>query len=384
MIKHLLVLFSLAAFMQSCGKKTKEADLKITSSANGSLDSLEEKMESERYSKLLMSAIQTKDFVLATEALLRGANPNFVSEEGKRPLIEASRTKNTEIVQLLIENNVDINQVDKNLDSALTIAVEKADYYTVNLLLSNNVEINYFDGRGHTALHIALTMNNSHLANTLILAGADISKVNSFGLRAVDIARFYNISETKKLLSDIEKINQKGVEVDHFLDIIASSRLTTLKYLFKYHTLNEEVNGLSVLSKLIEKENIINKYEMIRLLLKNGFSADGEVNDTEVPLVQATKKEDILLLYTLLEFGADPNKIDQLGRTALTYATSKLNTRAVNALIGFGANKEYIFHYENKNYLMKACKFIPSFGIFGRATNENFQKSQEIKSILDC
>jgi len=370
--------------MQSCGKKTKEANTTAKKLSSGTSSTVEQKSESLGYSKLLMSAIENGDFVLATEALLRGANPNYLSEDGKRPLIEASRFKNAEIVQLLIENHVEVDQIDKDRNSALTVAVEKADFYTVNLLISNNVDLNYFNAQGHSALHIALTMNNKRLANRLILAGADIDKINFFGMRAIDIASFNNVQETKKFLMDIDLIRLNGIKVEHFLDIISSSRLTTLKYLFKFHTLTEEVNGLSVLSKLIAKDNIINKYEMIRLLLKNGFSPDGEKDDKEVPIIQATKQEDILLLYTLLENGANTNKIDLSGRTALTYATSNLNIRAVNALIGYGATKEYTYNFEDKNYLMKACKFIPSFGLFGRAANENFQKSVEIKSILDC
>ncbi|XP_041346697.1 ankyrin repeat, SAM and basic leucine zipper domain-containing protein 1-like [Gigantopelta aegis] len=68
---------------------------------------------------------------------------------------EAAKTGNTEVVKLLLKENVDVNVQDEEGVTALMIASENGHTQVVDLLLKANVDVNVQDEEGVTALMIA-------------------------------------------------------------------------------------------------------------------------------------------------------------------------------------------------------------------------------------
>ncbi|CAL4065435.1 unnamed protein product, partial [Meganyctiphanes norvegica] len=58
------------------------------------------------------------------------------------PLWEASNNNNSEIVQILLANNVDVNKADKWGRTPLYIASEEGHSKIAQLLLANNADVN--------------------------------------------------------------------------------------------------------------------------------------------------------------------------------------------------------------------------------------------------
>lgn len=64
----------------------------------------------------------------------QGANPQIKNDIGFTPLMEAAGYGHEKIVKLLIENGVDLNQLDKNGNSALGVAIRSKNNKAAELL----------------------------------------------------------------------------------------------------------------------------------------------------------------------------------------------------------------------------------------------------------
>lgn len=75
------------------------------------------------------------------------------------------------------------------------------------------------------------------------------------------------------------------------------------------------------------KELPFKQYTMFNKLLSN------------TPLIEAAEKNDVAMIKILLEIGIDINEVDQLGDTALSKATLRGNTEAVDVLMAAGSDE---------------------------------------------
>ena len=83
------------------------------------------------------------------------------------------------------------------------------------------------------------------------------------------------------------------------------------------------------------------RYDSMEILLKAKAGPDYFVDQFPVtPLVLATKIEDIKAMKLLIDYGADINKKDLNGNTALHYASQIHSTEAIRFLKASGAGPE--------------------------------------------
>lgn len=69
---------------------------------------------------------------------------------GQHALFYAIKNNCYELIVLLVENNVDVNRMDRRGRSPLMLAVEKEQFKTVCFLLRNNADLLYCDAKGST------------------------------------------------------------------------------------------------------------------------------------------------------------------------------------------------------------------------------------------
>ena len=83
------------------------------------------------------------------------------------------------------------------------------------------------------------------------------------------------------------------------------------------------------------------RYDSMEILLKAKAGPDYFVDQFPVtPLVLATKIEDIKAMKLLIDYGADINKKDLNGNSALHYASQEHSTEAIRFLKASGAGPE--------------------------------------------
>lgn len=79
---------------------------------------------------------------------------------------------------------------------------------------------------------------------------------------------------------------------------------------------------------------------MLRWLLERGVSPDsgrGEGGRGNTPLMQAAADGDVFAIETLLEFGADPNALNNASENPLGFAVTWEQIRAIELLVAAGA-----------------------------------------------
>ncbi len=115
----------------------------------------------------LYQSIVANDYKKTEKLIEQGADVNFIKESGPwmkvSMLITAVTNGNTEIAELLLNNNVDVNWKDGFKTSAILYAANSGNTKMLNLLLEYDANINDNDSQGNTVLTAAKESNNMEM-----------------------------------------------------------------------------------------------------------------------------------------------------------------------------------------------------------------------------
>lgn len=139
----------------------------------------------------LFEAVLTKDIVLVSRMLNSGADVNILDEDGRTALMEAVIDNNVEIAKLLIQHGADVNkQDDLGETSALHFAAQNNSSELVEILLENQAEVDAEDVNGNTPLSDAVfnSRGEGSVIQLLLLHGGDQHKKNKHGVSPLTLA----------------------------------------------------------------------------------------------------------------------------------------------------------------------------------------------------
>lgn len=123
----------------------------------------------------LCEAIMVNDKAVVLEAI---HEINGTDTVGYTPLIQASSQGRTEIVNLLLKLDANVNIRNKGNDTALTVAAREGHTEIVHLLLEHDARVDIQNNKGLTALVLAAQKSKSASIEALILHGADLNIPN--------------------------------------------------------------------------------------------------------------------------------------------------------------------------------------------------------------
>lgn len=377
-MKKLISVLAICTTLTSCGKSVENGkDSKKGLSVAGSKGISKHYQKSES----LLLYIKGNSFNMVRTALADEADANYLSFTGQRPLVLAAQIGSAEIVEELLRHRADPELADANGNLALFTAIENNQLGAFKAILKHSKNINIISNKNESALTAALKMKNEKMATLLITQGIDINLKDDNGRRAIEIARANNLDKTLDLLIDVAKIHSKGLDDYPIVKAIKNIKMNTLNYITNNFDIKGVLNGSNILSIVLNLEDKVYRSLILKKLLDNGISANGEVGDDEVPVIEAVKLNDQYSLDILREAGADLNKQDNLGVTALAYAARQLNRTLVKELKFHGAQIEYAFMYNDRQYYRSVCNFIPKGR---RLSTANKVKAKKIKDDLDC
>ena len=92
---------------------------------------------------------------------------NFQNKKGFSALHFAVNDCNHRIVKLLIENGADVNSIDNDRNSPLSIAAYKGDFQSTKLLLEAQINIYVQNKSGYDARSIALIFKHHSIAKLI-------------------------------------------------------------------------------------------------------------------------------------------------------------------------------------------------------------------------
>lgn len=222
--------------------------------------------------------------------------------------------KDLEPVSDLIKEKGSVDIPDENGYTPLAWAVWNDDIEMVEELLKAGADINHISNHGTTALMIAVKWNYLELAEYLLQKGADI-----------------NIGPTK------EDIFSYKMPAAPLILACQESCLEMIQLLLKFNPIIdiEDTFNCTPLFYAIERLNIT----LIELLLSKGAKLN---NDILVKAkISSTGESACKIVEFLINKGADINAKDELGNTALIYATyGSDNIDMIECLLSLGADKE--------------------------------------------
>lgn len=225
----------------------------------------------------------------------QGLDPNVTTTDGRTPLhILAYRNKNMEIFNFFLERKVDINQRDKNGNTAFMNAAARNDIKTLILFSEAGAEINSANTNGITPLMLALQNNTAEVVEFLISNKADVSVKDAEG----NTAAYYLMTSYAKNKQDFNKKLEilKNQKMDFSLTQAGGNTL--------WHVVAKE-NEVGLTKEIYDFNIPINSKN------KEGYTP------LHLAAMKATNTE---FMEALTDFGADKNIKTEFGETALDLA----------------------------------------------------------------
>ena len=213
----------------------------------------------------------------------------------------------------------------------------------LKILLTRGIPINGKDNNDDTPAHLMATIACAESLRFLLDQGADIRSRNRFGETILhNLAssnEFDGFSESLNLLIergvDINEVDYKGRSVVHHSLLSKDTKCNAIKTMLKcgiklnvkdnklrneMHYAVEEINAVAY-----SQEDVENRAEVIKFLANIGVPIDEGDIDGITPLHFATTKDELDILVTLLDLGADVTKRTRTGATALHWACKIYN-----------------------------------------------------------
>lgn len=372
-----LVLILIAAVaLTSCGKKASNSDQqKIENAylpsrdqvATSTLIAFRESIESK-------SVLKVKNFLLNNP----GIDLNRYLDNGDTPLIIAIKNNATEVRNFLIDKGANLEKSNMSKETPLIIAVLNEDLNSVRVLLDKKISLEDKDSEERTALQHAILLEQEDIALWLLKKGA---KVN---LEYFELAKSKKLFNVRDLIQLIIQVQIGTPEPESLRKVILLGDQENLeKMLTTFPKIAIDYTHLNPLVLIFEVSDKNFRQVAAQLLIEKNANINGPKNAETTPLIKAVQSQSLVLAQLFLKAGADPQLVDEQGKSALIHAIELNNLTLVRLLINYEAYDKYKIHRDNKKYSYKACSVARRIE---RKLKTDAEKDSmnEIKDLLDC
>ncbi|XP_062577843.1 ankyrin-2-like [Saccostrea cucullata] len=254
--------------------------------------------------RVLHAAIDSMNFQLCS-ILLHTEGIDFFVNSNENPVIRASSTGNTEIVQLLFQKMSMIDNYPEHEKGIINLCLIAASSHgrknCVKMLMSKNCDVNFLNDEGMHPLWLAARNGHEDVVTELLYHGAEVDKYTCFSFFPENFQCMSN-STALYVASSEGHVDIVKILVIFGADVNACSECGTTPICIASSSGHEEV-----VSFLLENAADINKQN------KNGIT----------PLMEASKNGHVSIVNMLLSENADPLIKNVSGKKALDYATDK-------------------------------------------------------------
>ncbi|RLN90301.1 hypothetical protein BBJ28_00021486 [Nothophytophthora sp. Chile5] len=262
------------------------------------------------------------DFVLSYEPDL-----NSTVRHSEKPLFDAVRADNVEMVKVLIAYGADVSGRDPADSTVLHISVKYGASRVLTALKASSIreDVNARDAQGNTALHYAADCAQLDVVRTLLAMGADANLCNRLIVPPLHMAVNKARLDMVKLLLDEGQANVNAADFQDNTALLLLAAMNT-------SDIDEDLSESDG-----EEEPI--QVQIATLLLENGADVNAANTATATPLHHAMRRLNFDLMDLLLAHGADVNQCNRFGDTPLHQAARLALIPLVwQKLLAFGAD----------------------------------------------
>ncbi len=267
----------------------------------------------------------------------QGYGPDIHDEEGITPLMEAVKTKNTEIIQFLLDPQSYLklvaNQKRKKESALAPFELKEVIKKLVNLP----------DKEGMTPLHLAINNKDVETVELLLKSGASADLNDRYGRSLL----MYAASEGNEKIFDLFLKYHLHLDLDH-----KDKNGGTLLH---YAARGGNLKTFQTLKKWMGEKMMVNVQDkngrtplllaaswghdqMVTALIQQGANLNHQDHQGITALMEAAKNENTNTLRILLSHDAFPDLQSEGGKTALIHALLSKENEAASFLITAGSD----------------------------------------------
>ncbi len=368
----------------SCGKKA-EMDEKKT------VDNLSPTMAEVHFKALRELKKAIFDNNLGTVKKIIIENPGIdlnqtLSESGETFLIIAIKKDFRSIRNYLIEKGANLDQPNVNKETPLIAAVLTSQVNSVKVLLDYKVDLERRELNGNTALHIALKNSNDEIAVILIRQGANIYTTDRGDKSPLRIAQENGLSQSVEAMMTIMDLESGAPDLTTYRNVITQGdfkKLNSLLTRFPKIASDKIYQSINPLALLVEVKNEQNAIRSAEILINNQTNVNGPEEAEQTPLIKATVRQKRGFAKLYLSSEANPQLLDNEGKSALIHAVQLNNPEIVDLLLSYSAVEKYTFRKDGKKVTFNACKIADEMASKLKTSQEK-EANKKIKRSLDC
>ncbi len=229
------------------------------------------------------------------------------SRSGWTPLMLAIFHGYGSVISTLLQLGASVNAKDKQGNTSLHHAVVLDAEFCIIELVQNGADVNAKNNRQETPLDVAYIKKSYHCPMVLRELGARLEEMKIFHTTKIDRAIIWFDKEAR-LLSSIERS-----EVNIVKQALEAGANPNIRYPGQY--------GIPVLQRACINGN----YDIVSLLLQHDAKVDIQTEAGITALMSASLYNHVSIAELLLSYGADKNKTNLRGETAITIALNGKN-----------------------------------------------------------
>jgi ankyrin repeat protein len=304
--------------------------------------------------------------------------------EGETALTTAIISDSIEVRDYLLERGVDVNETNTNGQTPLMVAVTHNRIGSVRALLRKKPAIDKKNNMGDTALIISIKMRHEEIALLLIHNGANINITDYHNSTAFELAVEARLTTLEETLRKMIQLAVGTPDIHSFRDAIVSGDVSTIRtMLMKFPGLGNSYEMINPLDLTMAVENESIGLEIARSLLNNNTNVNGAQNADFSPLIRAVILQKKSFVELLLNFKANTQLLDRIGRSPLIHAIEQNSLEMVEMLLSRSAVKKYNFRISSdKTISIDSCKVVKD--VRKTLDREGKKINKDIKKRLSC
>jgi len=274
---------------------------------------------------------------------------NSADNDGDTPLMSALRNGKKVEAQLLLDHGAPVNTLNKSGQSALQIAMEQEYPDIAELLVARHeADVTHRGRLDSPMLHYASHYGYCNLISTFLQAGSDPDEVNEYLDTALHLAaRANNLDFIKKLLKEVPTLNlvPQNNKGNTPLHLAASEGFSEIVAFFlRQASISDQIRNI-YLDLPLHFAALNGQLDIVKQLVnRNNVNTKGYSGRTA--LHSASYGGYVPLVEYLLQHGADPNILDDLGYGPIYASITAKNDEVANILLRIGASPNAASKYD--------------------------------------